>query len=58
MCLYSIVKTKILGPQSIGSGAGKKPLWQVGTVPDKIGDAVGSIFRYATDSFNVFFCPT
>lgn len=52
------MKIKILGPQSFSSGAGKKPLWQVGTVPDKIGGAVGQIFRYATDSFNVFFCPT
>lgn len=32
-------------------------MWQVGIVPAKLSDAIGSLVRYAQESFNVFFCP-
>lgn len=36
----------------------RKPMWQVGIVPAKLSDAIGSLVRYAQESLNVFFCPT
>ncbi|XP_062561701.1 MOB kinase activator-like 2 isoform X3 [Armigeres subalbatus] len=36
----------------------RKPMWQVGLVPSKLSDAIGSLVRYAQESLNVFFCPT
>lgn len=33
-------------------------MWQVGIVPAKLSDAIGSLVRYAQESLNVFFCPT
>lgn len=36
----------------------RKPMWQVGIVPAKLTDAIGSLVRYAQESLNVFFCPT
>lgn len=38
--------------------AEKPPMWQVVTVPAKLGDAFGSLIRYAQESINIFFCPT
>uniref|UniRef100_A0A2M4A736 Putative mob1/phocein family n=1 Tax=Anopheles triannulatus TaxID=58253 RepID=A0A2M4A736_9DIPT len=36
----------------------RKPMWQVGIVPAKLTDALGSLVRYAQESLNIFFCPT
>ncbi|XP_062699102.1 MOB kinase activator-like 2 [Aedes albopictus] len=36
----------------------RKPMWQVGIVPAKLSDAIGSLVRYAQESLNVFFCST
>ncbi|XP_055621199.1 MOB kinase activator-like 2 isoform X3 [Toxorhynchites rutilus septentrionalis] len=36
----------------------RKPMWQVGIVPAKLSDAIGSLVRYAQESLNFFFCPT
>ncbi|XP_065084722.1 MOB kinase activator-like 2 isoform X3 [Ochlerotatus camptorhynchus] len=36
----------------------RKPMWQVGIVPGKLSDTIGSLVRYAQESLNVFFCPT
>uniref|UniRef100_A0A182N2L0 Uncharacterized protein n=1 Tax=Anopheles dirus TaxID=7168 RepID=A0A182N2L0_9DIPT len=36
----------------------RKPMFQVGIVPAKLSDALGSLVRYAQESLNIFFCPT
>lgn len=39
------------------ANASEKSMWQVVTVPAKLGDAFGSLIRYAQESIHIFFCP-
>lgn len=43
---------------AVAAAASDKPMWQVVTVPAKLGDAFGSLIRYAQESIHIFFCPT